>query len=279
MTLQRVKKLLRPGYRKMRAFAQELTGTTVSFPVQKHKHRLTRLGTDYGGWVFLDDPGLTGSVIVSCGLGEDASFDVEFAARYAADVIMVDPTPRAIEHYRGIASRIGERRTAEYSSTGAQPVAAYDLSKVAARQLRLCQKALWNESTTLRFYAPKNPSHVSHSIVNYANDYSTETAHIDVEAITAAELLSAYGIQQLRLIKLDIEGAEVEVLSDMLGKGIRPNQVLVEYDELSVRSPKSEARIRVTHHMLLESGYSLINREGNNFTYLREEGSVAGREP
>lgn len=275
--LQTVKKLLRPGYRRLRAVTQQLAGTAVSFPVTKHTQKLARLGTDYGGWVFVDDQTLTRSVIVSCGLGEDASFDVEFAARYEADVIMVDPTPRAIEHYKGIASRIGQPSTAQYSSTGAQPVAAYDLSKVASTQLRLCEKALWNQSTRLRFYAPRNPHHVSHSIVNYQNDYSTETAYIDVEATTVAELLSAYGIEQLQLIKLDIEGAEVEVLTDMLGNNIRPNQVLVEYDELAVRSPKAEARVRSTHQLLLDSGYSLVHREGKNFTYLREEASVAGR--
>ena len=36
------------------------------------------LGTDYGGWHFVD-LNLQGTTIISAGLGEDGSFDLEFA--------------------------------------------------------------------------------------------------------------------------------------------------------------------------------------------------------
>ncbi|MEO8039080.1 MAG: FkbM family methyltransferase, partial [Betaproteobacteria bacterium] len=232
-------------------------------------YRLTRLGSGYGGWTFVDDTNLKNSVIVSCGLGEDASFDIEIASTYGAKVIIVDPTPRAIQHYKAMALRVGEKRQQPYSNTGAQPVDAYDLSNISAAQLRLCEKALWNKNTQLQFFAPSNPSHVSHSIVNFQHDYSTETAHIDVEAITIDKLFTTYDIQDLQLIKLDIEGAEVEVLKDMIAKRIYPKQVLVEYDELSVPSKKSKQRIESAHHALTNSGYSLINCEHTNFTYIR----------
>ena len=57
--------------------------------ISPHGFKLARLGSRYGGWSFIDSPALRGSTIVSCGLGEDASFDVEFAAAYGA---VVEPT-------------------------------------------------------------------------------------------------------------------------------------------------------------------------------------------
>ena len=39
--------------------------------------------------------------------GEDASFDVEFTTRFKARIIIVDPTPRAIDHFEAIQKRLG----------------------------------------------------------------------------------------------------------------------------------------------------------------------------
>ena len=52
-----------------------------------------KLGSDEHGWTLLDKDYLHGSTILSVGLGEDASFDIEFCNRFASKVIIVDPTP------------------------------------------------------------------------------------------------------------------------------------------------------------------------------------------
>ena len=58
------------------------------------KKNLVRLGSVYGGWTFENKKNLYGSTILSCGLGEDASFDIEFANMYNAKIIIVDPIPK-----------------------------------------------------------------------------------------------------------------------------------------------------------------------------------------
>ena len=256
-------------YRKLRWLAQRLRYRAPSLRISTpHNHKLTRLGTEYGGWKFVDSAALKRSVVVSCGLGEDASFDVEFAAKYGAKVIIVDPTPRAIQHFKGMMARLGQRPQQPYRKTGAQPVEAYDLSGISNAQLRLCEKAIWNKNTHVRFFAPESRDHVSHSIVNYQHNYSTETAHIEVEAVPIDELLKQYDIGEPSLLKLDIEGAEIEVLMDMISKRIHPKQVLAEYDELAVPSKKSMERIEGAHAALLSAGYQLIAREHTNFSYI-----------
>src|SRR3569832_187068 len=87
--------------------AAHLWGISSSLRVARHSYNLLRLGSCYGGWTFVEDPALCGSVMISCGLGEDASFDIEFAARFGAQVLLVDPTPRAIKHFEEISSKYG----------------------------------------------------------------------------------------------------------------------------------------------------------------------------
>src|SRR5271170_2515948 len=90
--------------------------------VVERSTELLRLGSDYGGWTFEPSPDLQECVIVSCGLGEDGSFDVEFASRFHAKIIIVDPTPRAIRHFEKIQERIGQPAVQSYLDGGKQPI-------------------------------------------------------------------------------------------------------------------------------------------------------------
>lgn len=214
-----------------------------------------RLGTVYGGKTFMDRKYLHGGIVISAGLGEDASFDVEFSARYGGKVIIVDPTPRSIQYFEKLKSRIGQSAECAYGASGYLPVESYDLSAVRADDLVLVKKALWIEATKLRFFLPKNVEHVSHSIVNFQNDHRNDTAFIEVESITLKELMAAQNITSIDLLKLDIEGAEVDVLVDMLQSKIYPKQILVEFDELSNPSAVVRRKYEAVYDQLLSSGY------------------------
>lgn len=216
---------------------------------------LLRLGSDYGGWTFVDSPDLPGSVILSCGLGEDASFDVEFASRFRSSVIVVDPTPRAIRHFEQIQMRVGQPATQGYVRGGKQPIASYDLRKVDKGSLVLEPFALWVENTTLRFFAPRNPADVSHSIVNFQNDYAQDTAHIEVATTTLEALLAKYGVKTVPLLKLDVEGAEATVIRNMVERAIPIRQLLVEFDEMNCPSERSKKTVEDTDRMLRSAGY------------------------
>lgn len=232
---------------------------------------LKRLGSDYGGWTFVDDPQLVGSTIISAGLGEDASFDAEFAKAYGARVIIVDPTPRAIVHFEEMKSRLGKRRDRDYVAGGRQPVDAYDLDGLTESDFLLVPKALWSESTTLKFFQPTNPDHVSHSLVNYQRNYADDTDFVEVQSMTLPDLLDDVGLAatDLQLIKLDIEGAEVEVLVHALGEHVRPAQILVEFDELNAPSPKAFERVDYVDRKLRDCGYEPIYTDGaSNFLYV-----------
>ena len=230
---------------------------------------LKSLGSIYGGWVFCESEKLNLSTIVSCGLGEDASFDVEIASRYSLEVLIVDPTPRAVLHFEQIEARLGQPKISEYGKEGCQSTDSYDLTNLTASSLKLIPKAIWEINGRVPFYEPREEAHVSHSIVNFQNNYASNTRHIQTEAITLKFLLESLSVDSIPLIKLDIEGAEIEVIHNFLNDKIFPDQILVEYDELHEPSLQSRRRVISCHKLLLNKGYLLVNySKPNNFLYL-----------
>lgn len=235
------------------------------------KAGLIKLGSDYGGWSFQDRPSLQNSTIVCCGLGEDASFDIEMANKYNARVIMVDPTPRAVQHYNKILDALGNSAQGAYVSGGNQPVECYDLSNISRERLVLVDAAVWIESGTVKFFPPPNPDHVSHSISNYQQGYDQDADCIEVPSITLDAIMSEHNIHSLPLLKLDIEGAEIQVLQYLMQNKIFPEQILVEYDELKLGTQQSIDKITATHQALCDNGYVMQHQDPPaNFLYTRE---------
>jgi hypothetical protein len=73
---------------------------------------LLRLGTAYGGWIIPVDAGLTADSICYCvGAGEDISFDCALVERFHCQVRVIEPTPRAVQHFNNLEKAVmsGER--------------------------------------------------------------------------------------------------------------------------------------------------------------------------
>ena len=242
------------SHRAARAMKRRIFGPALRVP---EREELVRLGSRYGGWVLVDQDVLSGCTLVSMGLGEDASFDVEFASRYSATVLILDPTPRAVEHFRELESQLGQRASVSYSNGGSQPIASYDLSAITPGQLRLIPQAVSDRSGLVRFYAPKDERHVSHSIVNFQNAYSTASPFIKVSAIAVSEIASMVKDPETTVVKMDIEGAEILALPQLLNSGWLPQQILVEYDELNFPSSRSRHNFNQAHAQVLNAGYEI----------------------
>lgn len=263
---------LKHRYQKLRGLRHDIQYTRTD-----PDYHLIRLGSKHCGWTYVDDPSLHQGIILSAGLGEDGSFETEFAARHEATVHIIDPTPRAVHHFGCICERLGRSREVTYSETGTQPIESYDLSNVAPDQLRLHEVALWNERKRVKFFLPKDASHVSHSIVNFQNGYVSDTPWIEVDAIPAQELLEQIGITsgQVVLMKLDIEGAEIEVIEHLLATNFLPRQLLVEFDEFNIPTKRGLARIDHAHNLLTAHGYNVIHTDGQaNFLYIRNQSNA-----
>ena len=98
------------------------------------------------------------------------------------------------------------------------------------------------------------------------------TNFIEVDSITIDKLLDQLNLNKddIPLIKLDIEGAEIEFLIDCFNKDFRPRQILVEFDELNAPSKRGFQRVTNINHILIKNNYQLIKTDGqSNFLYLK----------
>jgi len=223
--------------------------------------RLVRIGTDYGGWYCCGDLLGPGRAAMCCGAGEDVSFDVALNSKWGMRIVCVDPTPRSISHVRSLmaAGRNGQSMPIEAGPS------SYDLTGFRESDFMFVDCAVWSSDGSLELFAPRNPAHVSYSAVNL--QHTSET--IRVRSRTIGSLLDEFGIARLALLKLDIEGAEYEVLRSMIDEGALPEQLLVEFDQIN--QPLSVffwIELYGVLRALREAGYRLVHRERANYSFV-----------
>lgn len=234
---------------------------------KKFRNKLKNLGSNYGGWTYLDIGLDNHSHILSFGVGEDISFDTEIAEKYGCIIRMFDPTPRSIQHMEDVYANLGHFRTCDYTNDGNQPVAAYNLKRIKKRQLVFVEKAVWLLNGSVKFFQPPNPEHVSHSITGYNQGDLSKASFIEVPCVDVLDLFN----NKVDLVKLDIEGAEIPVLNrvfDKITPEKLPKQILVEFDELQLPKFKNFLSTYYFHNSIVKKGYSLVSRNGYNFTYV-----------
>lgn len=199
---------------------------------------LVRLGSAYGGWwvpQFVLQPN---SVAYCVGAGEDITFDVALLDAGCL-VRTIDPTPRSIVHVEGLG--------------------------IDNDRHRFVPNALWNETGMLRLFAPENPAHVSHSALNLQHTES----FIDVPSKTYDDLVASIGDSRVDLLKMDIEGAEIIVLPEILRSRYCPAVLCVEFDAW-----RPVKRLRSIVRSILCQDFRIVRVEGRNVTFVRGVGTA-----
>jgi FkbM family methyltransferase len=167
-------------------------------------------------------------------VGEDVTFDLGLIEHFGCHVWGIDPTPRAAGYVRKMVPDEG--------------------------RYHFVPEGLWSTTGVQRFYAPVNPSHVSHSIVNLRQTDS----YFEAQCRRLSDLMHENGHDHLDLLKLDIEGAEFEVMQTLHEDGVFPAIVAVEFDQ-----PASLASIAEASQQMKASGYQLVSIDRWNYTFVR----------
>ena len=161
-------------------------------------------GSKYGGWWFDDSVLGNNPIVYSFGLGEDTSWDERMLAR-GAQVYGFDPTTKA----------------AAYVSTRKE-------LRSQKGQFYYVQKGIAKSKGTLDFTLPLNPEHVS--VRQGKHDGLGTFVRLQVDSLQG--FMTENGHTHIDILKMDVEGAEYDVLEDFIQNSYFPfTQLLVEFHQ------------------------------------------------
>jgi FkbM family methyltransferase len=194
---------------------------------------MLRFGTFYGGWWIPEvDPASGPAFCV--GAGTDVTFDLELM-RLGYTVHTADPTPSAVEYVQR-----------EHQDLSFFPVGVWSEDG----ELEFAQDETWDESWAIG-----------------SGTVSVSTGTVAVQrfpVLTVRSLMEHAGETRMGLLKLDIEGAEHAVLEQMVGDGLLPKVLCIEFDDHRMR------RVIASTRMLQAQGYTLLQIEGLNYIFVRD---------
>jgi len=210
-----------------------------------------RLGTRYGGW-WLDSRAVGPQpLLIDCGLGEDISFPAAFLQRFAgAKVIGVDPNPRSLAYCRANCPPGMDILDAAFWTVAGQTM-TFHLPRAPER-------------------LPKGADGVSGSL-DGSHEYVDGGERIDALTVDLDALLARAGREECAILKLDVEGAEYELLADLAARKrlSAARQVLVEFHHGVTRHTPDDTRRTV--ELLAAAGLRLAHTEGRNYIFCHDD--------
>jgi FkbM family methyltransferase len=170
-------------------------------------------------------------------VGEEISFDLELIHRFGVTVHAFDPTPRSI---------------------------AWVQSRTLPPEFVFHSYGIAGQDGLRRFSPPANQNFVSHTLLE--RDTPWPTVEVQVRRISSVQQI--LGHARIDLLKMDIEGAEYEVIDDLLAGPVPVRQLLVEFHH---RWPEvGIAKTRTAIRKLNAAGYRIfsISPSGEEYGFL-----------
>lgn len=194
------------------------------------------IGNRYGGFYVSLENINKKSIIYSIGIGEDISFDNELIDLFDCTIYGFDPTPKSVEFVRK--NKI--KNNFKFSDVG-----------------------ISNKTERLPFYLPKNNNYVSGSlkkIKTVSNDNQ-----IELEFKRLKDVMDELSHNHVSLLKMDIEGAEYDVIEDIIKEKLNIKQIIVEFHPQLINNGKSKTKTAIIS--LLNAGYELFGISDNYCEY------------
>jgi len=199
-----------------------------------------RFGSSYGGWQVVTKSLGPESIVYSCGVGEDASFDTALIDKFHLTVHAFDPTPKSI-------AWVKKQGFSDHFVMHEYGIASFD--------------------GLAHFNPPDNPDHVSHTLLDRPE---TREKAISIAVKTLKTIMKDLRNEHIDILKMDIEGSEYDVIDDLIKSDIYPDQILVEFHH---RFPGIEAKkTQNTIDKLRGVGYRLFSISATNeeFCFIRD---------
>lgn len=226
-----------PRYQRAKVVVKRLLGkelrlkTEISVPARRA-----------GGWAYDPSKLDESSVVYSCGVGDDIDFDLDLINRCNAQVHAFDPTPSAM-------AMVEKRELPDAFRFHPWAVSGHDGTMTLYRRVKHSGEA----SAVMYTLVPED---------------AVDEEGITTPAFTIGSIHRKLGHTRIDVLKLDIEGAEFDVLDDLLDSGLRPRQLLIEFHHRFAGI--SIDRAADTIRRLQDSGYRIfaISDVGREVSFL-----------
>lgn len=193
-----------------------------------------------GNYKILSDNISQSSIIYSCGIAENISFDEAISQKYGCDVFMFDPTERSNKY----------------------------MNSIDNPKLKFFNIGIWKIDGNIKFYMPKNSGGINFSATNL---FKTKM-HIYLPCKTIKSLMYELNQTKIDILKMDIEGAAFEILEDILDNNIYPHQIIAEierpffiFDANFLELYAYFKRRRKLRSRLKKLGYEVVDLKANEF--------------
>jgi FkbM family methyltransferase len=183
------------------------------------------------------------SVVVDGGCSYEADFSVHMMRRHGVRAFGVDPTRKHRDALQSLEKQYAGRFThVPWAIAGADGVLTFHESRS-------------NESGSL--------------LDDHVNVTHDPTTSYDVEAVTLTSLLARLDVGRVDILKLDLEGAEYELLERATPEQLRPfGQIFVEFHHHAVPH-FSEADTRRIVGLIAACGFQAFSLDDHNYLFYR----------
>jgi len=189
------------------------------------------LGNRSADWTVCTEGINQDSIVYSFGVGQEISFDLELIKKFELKVNAFDPSPGSIN----------------WIKTQAIPV-----------EFTFHPYGLGSKNAKVEFGFTGKSSNSSATILN---DVSDVTEYFTAEIKDLKTIMNELGHSQIDILKMDIEGAEYEVIENILNENIQIGQFLVEFHHRF-----RNVGIKPTRHavkLLKDAGFRIFNISAN----------------
>jgi FkbM family methyltransferase len=227
---------------------------------------MEKMGTNYGGWYVPLNMDLNeNSIIYSGGVGEDMSFDLLMQQKYNSTIYLIDPTKKARKHFIEVKLYYSNKKL----FTGGIQQDYYSCIELLTPNLKKIKYeniGLWDKKEELKFYKQNNENYVSQSLVE--NMFGKNYDLVPVDSIK--NIMEKHGHKHIDLLKLDIEGAEIKTINQMLDDKIYPTYVLIEFDLLLKNKDPENSTKKLIDRLILKNNYTILKNDNYNITFVRK---------
>jgi len=215
-----------------------LTGRDVLYSYDIHPKK-AMLGTVYGGWTLIPELLDRNCVMYSFGVGNDISFDIAAIQRFGMEVHGFDPSPESVQWIAG------------QDLPGSYTFHSYGLGTTEG---------------TIRFFAPR--ANTSMYSLHQGHVCASDT-EVKLPVHTLSTIVKSLGTRRIDVLKMDIEGAEYDLLTSIVECPIPIRQLLIEFHHRSRVKPLGATVKSVK--FLRSQGFQLfhVSETSSEFSFMR----------